>query len=1781
MSVTATNTTNVTGLCDPATTSWSVSYAPDYCGSSATPIPIQTTNNASFNFTTSGIYTITLTMANSCGPRTTTQTITVKKPPTATINPIGNLCGSGTISPQALVASCSTTASSALIYSWSFPGGSPGTSTAQNPGAITYLTAGTYTVSLTVSNECGSVTAANQSFVVNASPTITNANPNQTICSGTSSAAINLTSNLSGTNYTWTGVPSTGVTGGQLSGIGALIPAQQLTYTGSGTGTLTYTVTPSAGTCTGTAFTIVITVTPAPDITAQPQSQTICQNGLANALSLLINSGSSTPTYQWYSNTTGASTGGNPISGATNSSFTPPTNAIGTLYYYAIASLGSGGCSALTSQVAQITVNPLPQITTQPIASQTICVGGTVSALSATVSGGTGSVTYQWYSNGTNSNTGGTLITGATGNTYTPSAINTAGNNYYYVVATLSGIGCGNATSQVAQIEVLPDPTLTTQPVASQVLCQNATPQTLIVAATGGSIVGFTYQWFFNTNNNTTSGNPISGATTSTYNPPTANVGTAYYYCVVSQSTSGCSVTSAISAVTVNTSPSVNMQPLSSQVCVGGTIPALTFTTSNGQGNATYQWFSNTTNSNTTGTAILGETNSTYTPNSTVAGTFYYYAQITFSGISGTCATIATDVATITVTVGAAISAEPIPAQQICVGGTLPAPLSVAYTGGSGTPIYTWYLTSSPNPTGGTIVGTNSDTFTPSVFTTAGIYYYYVSIQLSSSGCSAVTSQIAQVEVLADPVVTTQPYLAQTLCPNEIPTTLSVVVSGGIGTNYGYQWFQSNTATGTGSPISGATSANFDPLTNVPGTFYYYCLISQPTGTSCNAQSDVAAVTVSPAPQITNQPQSQTICSGQSLSPLDFGVVNGIGTPNYQWFENASNTNTGGNPITGANSATYLPNNTTVGDFYYYATVTYPDLTGNCSSVSTNVAQISINQNPIISNQTAVICSATSFMVTPISSGSDIVPVGTTYTWLAPTISPAGSVTGSSAEALPQTNISQTLVNTTVSAATVTYTVIPLSGNCPGLPFQVVVTVNPAINPNITLLDNLCFGADNASIATNVTGGIPFSTGSPYLYSWIGPNGFTSSSPTISNLEPGQYSITINDAGGCPFSDTYTISEPAQLQFSATTATNVTCNGFADGTISLNIIGGTPNYTFSWIKDTAPFSTSQDLTNLAPGVYQVTVSDQNACPPIVMSFTITEPQPLVAAISSQTNVDCFGFGTGALSVNAVGGTQIATSPSGYQFSWIGPNGFTSTDQNIANLFAGNYDLTVTDANNCQTMLSAVITQNPEISITYTATTITCYGANDANLTVSLSGGVAPYTFTWSNMATILNQTNLAAGDYIITVTDALGCVKSLLINIPEAPIFTINPVVVQISCHGEQDGSIALNLVGGIAPISLVWSDGSPAGLTRNNLVAGTYSVTITDSKPCVIQRTFVIVEPQPLVLSALVDNADDCNASNGGAIDLLVSGGTPPYNYSWSNGSTSEDLTNLTNGNYTVQVTDSRGCITNGQYSVLRPDPIAITVTTQTDFDCETRKVSQDFVASVSGGVPPYQLQWSSGTISGANNEIMHTTVSGIVNLTATDARGCTMQYSVNVDIPVLGYIDFEPDSYGNEHYGIFSVEDPVTFNSTVTGDYQTVVWDFGDGTFSNEISPTHTYVNAGSYVVVQTVTYPFGCQYTKTITLIVEDGYFLTIPTAFTPNNDNMNDNYRPVSKRLEAIRLDIYDSWGSMIYSELGDVLVGWDGTIKGVKAENGNYYCKVTAKTFYGRTITDTRTFVLIK
>lgn len=982
------------------------------------------------------------------------------------------------------------------------------------------------------------------------------------------------------------------------------------------------------------------------------------------------------------------------------------------------------------------------------------------------------------------------------------------------------------------------------------------------------------------------------------------------------------------------------------------------------------------------------------------------------------------------------------------------------------------------------------------------------------------------------------------------------------------QW---NFANGTG-----AFSKN--PVFNFinPGTYY----VRLTTRNSCGVSNFITeAIPVKKPPVTTLNPISD-YCNSATINPV--GTVKESCSPSseitYLWSF------PGGSPSSSTALNPGPINYTTSGK--YQATFSV----SNSCGTTTKTANFSVDLvlSPVIKPKSLKICSGDTFQVTPVTNETDNVPSGTTYVWSNPTISPPGAVIGATAQSSPRTTISQTLTNSTSSPATVTYIVSPISKVCPGPNFTITIQVDPLINVVDTIKSSTCFGLDDGAINIVVTGGIPFTTGQPYTFLWSGPNGFTSTSEDISNLKQGYYNLRVIDNGNCPFTKSYYVSEPGMFQFSGN-KNDISCFGLNDGRIELTPSGGTPPYTYVWTKNGNPFASSEDIDNLLPGVYDVVITEVNNCNILKGSYTIVEPPLLKVSLINQVDILCYGAYTGEINVKITGGRAVEIAPSifNYNYYWTGPNGFSSTSQNLTNVAAGTYNLTVTDNSGCTDTLEVILLQNNEIQLDYTKTEIACYNYADASITInSITGGVPfttgnPYLIKWSNLGTGFVQNNLSAGTYIITITDSLSCTRQFTIVIDNAPVFSINPDVKQISCFGEKDAHIRLNLVGGKTPVTLIWDDNSTAGIERNNLGPGKYTVTITDSKSCRIKETFTIIEPLLLELKADVTNPLSCFNANTGAINLVVTGGTAPFLFSWSNGATTEDLNNLTPDNYTVTVTDANGCKKSETWKITRFKQLTPTIEVLTDFNCDTKYVHQTFVGHVEGGVPPYQLKWSDGVVTGANNEIMNTTNNGLILFSVTDSFGCTAEFPYNVDTPVLGKANFSTSSYGKEVYDLYAIYDPILFTNLATGDFTNSAWDFGDGNFSDEESPKHIYTREGTYTIKQTVTYPFGCQYVYTTTLVVEKGYSLIMPNAFTPNNDGLNDSFAPVFLGLTNITLEVFDTWGSIVYSETGKNIGGWKGKVKDLDAENGNYYFKITAKTFYNHTITEKGAFTLIK
>ena len=730
-----------------------------------------------------------------------------------------------------------------------------------------------------------------------------------------------------------------------------------------------------------------------------------------------------------------------------------------------------------------------------------------------------------------------------------------------------------------------------------------------------------------------------------------------------------------------------------------------------------------------------------------------------------------------------------------------------------------------------------------------------------------------------------------------------------------------------------------------------------------------------------------------------------------------------------------------------------------------------------------------------------------------------------------------------------------------------------------------CNGGSDGFIDITISGGTT-NNSSSYTIQWIKENdsNFSANSEEISNLSSGTYTVTITDSNDCSVSDTFIISEPDELTSSGS-ITNIDCNGNENGAIDLSVDGGTANYIYAWTKtgDDSYSATTQDLTDLSGGTYNVTITDANDCT-TTNSFTIIEPVELIIADAGlSTEIACFGD-NGLIRVNITQATVASYTYALYQGDSVVQ---TTTISDLNYTFsapAGTYEVRVTDANGCASSFTTELTQaEEELLIDIEKTDLNCYNSNNGTITVTTSGGVAPYTFSWSDSGTGNFRDGLTIGTYTVTITDSIGCVKVRTVEIENGDLFNIDPVVTPISCFGADDGSIELNLEGGVSPISFIWSDDSNAGQSRNNLPPGDYSVLIQDASGCEIQRDFTIIEPEEISIAAVVTNATDCDNPASGSIDLQISGGNSPYIFQWSNGAVTEDISALIAQTYSVTVTDSKGCISEKEFTITRPDDLEIDLATNIYAVCESREVFQNNTLSISGGVAPYIIQWSGGEVTGNNNEIMDTKIDGSYQVTVTDALGCSESISFDVSTPEIGFPDFTYDSFYLSNYDALSTKDPIDFTNLSTEDFFSVYWDFGDGNYSEEVDAQHTYDKKGTYQVTLTVEFILGCSYSITKTIYIGDSFEIVIPNAFTPNNDGYNDNFRAVYYGFKYLKMQIFDTWGTLIYSEESrtDELIGWNGRIGSKDGENGNYFYQVSGNSFTDVKFAKNGSFTLIR
>lgn len=602
------------------------------------------------------------------------------------------------------------------------------------------------------------------------------------------------------------------------------------------------------------------------------------------------------------------------------------------------------------------------------------------------------------------------------------------------------------------------------------------------------------------------------------------------------------------------------------------------------------------------------------------------------------------------------------------------------------------------------------------------------------------------------------------------------------------------------------------------------------------------------------------------------------------------------------------------------------------------------------------------------------------------------------------------------------YSVTVTDANGCQLSQTINITQPPALTLTISKNNINCFGSNNGTASVTASGGT-----APYTYKWSN----NATTPNISNLTPGSYTVTVTDANFCTKTASITITQSNQLK-GTISVINILCNGENNGSAMVAVTGGTAPYTYAWSTG----ATTSVITNRAAGTYVVTTTDANGCSTIDTAI-ITQP-PLLQVNLTVSNIVCTTQQIGVISAIVTGGKAP------YSYKWSN-NATTST---IANLPAGSYSVTVTDANGCTATGTGGVAQIPNLMLTIAKTNVSCFGEGDGTATVTVTGDVPPYRYNWSTGDTTDMVNNLMPGTYSVTVAGSAGCVGEASITITQPTVLSTQTSKVDPSCNTGASGQASVSASGGTPPYVYSWNTGA-ATSTITGLTAGTYTVTVTDRNECSKMDTVVIKQPSELVVTVNITQGT-CDGEKNGSISTSVTGGTAPYTYKWNTGQTTSTLSNVGEGTYTVTVTDAKGCTTVG----------TITFTAYKKPICSISLVN-DSTAQViaTGGTPPYSYVWSTNEYT----DIVRKLQIGTYSVTVTDANGCTTSCEIEIKGPALVgdfvWLDLDRD-------GIQDAGEPGIPNVTVilTGvveneNYSDTTKTDANGIYHFQVPPPGTY--------------------------------------------------------------------------------------------------------------------------
>jgi hypothetical protein len=634
---------------------------------------------------------------------------------------------------------------------------------------------------------------------------------------------------------------------------------------------------------------------------------------------------------------------------------------------------------------------------------------------------------------------------------------------------------------------------------------------------------------------------------------------------------------------------------------------------------------------------------------------------------------------------------------------------------------------------------------------------------------------------------------------------------------------------------------------------------------------------------------------------------------------------------------------------------------------------------------------------------------------------------------------------------------------CSAVNMIVVPNRDTAIVIQALTTDNLSCASPTGSVLLDVT-----PVDSTLVFAWNTGDSIAN----LANLAAGAYSVTVSLGATCISSATFVITDDALPPNLSAAGIPAEC-GFSNGAADLNLSGGVGPFSYLWSNN----AVTEDLSSVPPGTYTVTVTGNNQCTAIASVVVADNNIPINLSGNLSANTSC---------VSANGSLDLSVTPSGtYAFLWSN----SAVTEDLSGIPAGTYTVTVSFGN-CQSVNTFIVADNTNPPVLSENITASICGANNGAIDLTVSGATGPYSFVWDNGALTEDLSDLLPGNYAVTVTDANGCSSTLTLNVANnASNFSVAGASSDLTNCAANNGAIDLTITPAGA-FDILWSNGAVTE-DLTGLASGTYTVSVTEAgSTCTATASFFVVDQRTNPVSSQTVVPELCGQSDG-AINLNVSGGTAPYNFLWSGGQISEDLTGIPAGTYSVTVTDANGCTTFTS-SVIPGNTISFALggSSAPNSSCTQNNGSIDLSVNPAGA---YTFLWSNT----AGTEDLSNLNAGTYTVTVTAVGNCTNTavFNIGSDVPTPVLSDnitaaFCGQADGAIDLSVSGAPDPYTYqwsDASVGEDLGAIA----SGTYSVIVTAANGCSSTQSYNVPEnSVTPTIGSTLTNASSCIIGNG-------------------------------------------------------------------------------------------